>query len=319
MPSPGRADRDAIAGEDEAERRGAERTATGRFRKRSIGKERGMTVDLLVAGSLNLDLVARVTRLPAAGETVGGAVLTRQAGGKGANQAAAASRLGANVRIVGAVGADAEGSLLREALADAGVDTSLVTTAGAPTGSALVLVDADGENAIVVAPGANELIDVAAVPIPPDATVLVQLEIPMPAVLDLARRTRGTFVVNAAPAAALPSELVEAVDLFIVNESEYAQLPELRAARLVAMTLGSRGAVLLEKGTEIARSPGRAVAVESTVGAGDAFCAALVVGLADGLDPAEALGRACAVGAAAVADPRSQPHLERLSSYPASW
>ncbi|MFJ6653381.1 ribokinase [Microbacterium sp. NPDC091313] len=274
-------------------------------------------VRLSVVGAINVDLTARVERAPGAGETVADGVLSRGPGGKGANQAVAAARLGATVVLAGAVGDDADGALSRAALTAAGVDVSHVqTTVDAATGTALIVVDAAGENSIVVCPGANAAIDPAAVRLDADTPVLAQLEVDDAVLLAAARGTRGFFALNAAPARALPRELVDRADLVIVNETEYAQLPEVHDAPLLAVSLGADGARMLRHGTEIARARALRTTVRSTVGAGDAFSAALVLGLVRGDDPADALQRACAVGAAAVADERSQPDLSALDSYP---
>lgn len=299
--------------------------------------------ELTVVGAINLDLTARVSRAPATGETVADGVLTRQPGGKGANQAAAAARLGADVRLVGAVGDDPEGRDMREALAAAGVDTGSVQTVDERTGTGLIVVDATGENSIVVCPGANAEIDVFGMAVDPRTPVLAQLEVDSAVIEHIAMETDGLVVLNAAPALPVTPRLRERVDVWIVNESEYTQMSGMRDAELVALTLGPQGAVLLSRGAEIARAHMRATDVVSTVGAGDAFAAAFTVGLLEALDAggaalgsavapaasgsildrlshdelAAALHRACAVGAAAVADDRSQPDLGTLASYPA--
>jgi len=148
-----------------------------------------------------------------------------------------------------------------------------------------------------------------------EEAVLAQLEIRMEVVEELARTAHGYFAVNAAPALDLPVAVLERADLVIVNESEYALLPALRTARRVAVTYGPDGAKLFEFGVEVASAPAVKTEVANTVGAGDAFCAALTVALASGVPADRALAGACAVGAAAVADPRSQPHLGVLEQY----
>lgn len=253
-------------------------------------------------------------RAPAAGETVADGVLRRGPGGKGANQAVAAARLGADVRLIGGVGDDLDGRGVRERLADIGVDASGVQTTDAATGTALIVVDATGENSIVVCPGANAAIDADALGIVPGAAVLAQLEV-ADAVVSAAARTAGFFALNAAPARPLPGDVLDACDLVIVNETEYAQLPSVHDAPLLCVTLGAAGARLYRHGELVASAPGRKATVRNTVGAGDAFCAALVVGLLRGDGEIDALSRACAVGAAAVADDASQPALERLDAY----
>ncbi|WP_427133468.1 ribokinase [Pseudarthrobacter sp. S9] len=268
-----------------------------------------------VVGSINLDIIATTDRLPTAGETIGGGMLHQQPGGKGANQAVAAARLGGSARMIGAVGDDAQGRLLLEAMAGAGVDTADVAVVEAATGTALIVVDRDGENQIVVCPGANENFSLDAVEFGADETVLCQLEVGLPVVLEAARRSSGYFVLNAAPAMELPAELLERCDLVIVNESEYALIPALATAKLVAVTYGKDGSAIFEHGRRVAEAPASAVSVANTIGAGDAFCAALVLALRAGLGYARALEVANAVGADAVGDPSSQPALAPLGHY----
>jgi ribokinase len=244
--------------------------------------------------------------------------LVREAGGKGANQAAAAARLGAKVRMIGAVGTDGDGAWMRSELDAAGVDTSGIRVSEEPTGVALIVVDREGENQIAVCEGANGDIDLDGVVFAADEAVLAQLEISIDLVAELAERVQGYLVVNAAPARDLPEVVLERADLIIVNETEYALIPALREAKRVAVTYGADGARLFEAGVEVAAAPAVRTSVENTVGAGDAFCAALTIGLASGVAPEDALAAACAVGAAAVADPRSQPLLSSYASYLAS-
>lgn len=275
-------------------------------------------VELTVVGAINLDLTAKTQCAPGPGETVADGVLTRGPGGKGANQAIAASRLGASVRLIGAVGDDDDGRALTMSLAAGGVDVSGVQTVGHPTGTALIVVDAEGENSIVVCPGANSHIDPSRALIDPHGAVLAQREVDDSLLEQVGAGTDGFFALNASPSHPLPASLEERVDLFIVNEQEYSALPGLASAPLTVVTLGARGAVLLRAGEEIARGRADATHVRNTVGAGDSFAAALVVGMLRGDDHATALQRACAVGAVAVADPASQPALAPLSGYPAT-
>ena len=268
-----------------------------------------------VVGSINLDLIATAERLPTAGETIGGAVLSKQPGGKGANQAAAAARLGGSARMIGAVGEDASGQRMLDALAAAGVETSDVAVLPQPTGTALIVVDREGENQIVVCPGANSRLSLDGVEFRPDEAVLCQLEVGLDVVLEAARKAQGYFVLNAAPAMDLPAELLERCDLVIVNESEYALIPPLASAKLVAVTYGGDGSAMFKRGRKVAEAPSVAVEVANTVGAGDAFCAALVLALQSGLDYKRALAVANAVGADAVGDPSSQPDLAQLGHY----
>ncbi|WP_159501974.1 ribokinase [Microbacterium sp. 18062] len=269
---------------------------------------------LCVVGSINVDITASVARLPGAGETVLGGTLRRDAGGKGANQAVAAARLGGRVRMVGAVGDDTDGLGMLQNLRDAGVDAGAVWLGDSPTGTALITVDDAGENQIVVCPGANHDATLDGVAFAADEAVLAQLEIPLATVAALVEAP-GYLAVNAAPAQPLPPELVSRADLVIVNETEYALLPELADARLVAVTYGSAGAALIRDGDEIARVPAPRVQAVSSVGAGDAFCAALVLALHAGWEPERALRAACAVGADAVTREGAQPPLKRLDAY----
>jgi len=255
---------------------------------------------ITVVGSANTDLVARCERLPRPGETVTGAVFEQLPGGKGANQAVAAARLGAQVRFVGRVGRD---ELVLRSLERDGVDTSGVVRDDGETGVALILVEASGENVIVVAPGANERLTPSDVEVGEADAVMCQLEIPS-AVVAAAAAGASFFCLNAAPARG-PLELEP--DLLVVNRYEYERVGPYRG--LVALTLGAEGAVLLEGGEEIARA--RAPRIEAVDGtaAGDAFCAALVVALLEGRQRADALERACAAGAIAASRPGAQPSL----------
>jgi ribokinase len=252
--------------------------------------------DLTVVGSINLDLVARVERLPRPGETLTGATLARIPGGKGANQAVAAAKLGARVRMVGCVGQDANAGDALAGLRDAGVVLD-VSEVEAPTGVAIILVGEDGENVIVVVPGANARVGGFSAA----GNVLCQLEIPDEAVRE-ARAQAQWLCVNAAPARPL---VVEA-DLVVANRYEAELVGD---QPLLALTLGEEGAVLLEHGKEVARAtPPHVEAVDGTA-AGDAFTACLVVSLLDGRDPEEALRRACAAGAVAASRFGAQPSL----------
>ncbi|MBB2976440.1 ribokinase [Microbacterium endophyticum] len=270
---------------------------------------------LCVVGSINVDVTASVVRLPAPGETVMGNALRRDAGGKGANQAVAAARLGATVRMVGAVGDDSDGQAMLQNLRDVGVNVSDVWLGEDATGTALITVDETGENSIVVCAGANATVSIDGVTFDENEAVLAQLEIPMATVEALAAVVPGYFVVNAAPAQDVPQPVVDRADLFIVNETEFAALPVLKEAKLVAVTEGAAGAALFSHGKEIARATAPRVHSISAVGAGDAFCAALTVALHAGWDPAEALAAACAVGADAVTHLGAQPPLAKLPTY----
>jgi ribokinase len=255
---------------------------------------------ITVVGSANIDLVARCERLPRPGETVTDAVFARVPGGKGANQAVAAARLGARVRFIGRIGTD--DTVLRS-LEREGVDTSGVTRDDGESGMALVVVEASGENLIVVAPGANRRLRPADVEVGDADAVICQQEIPNAAVAAAAAGA-PFFCLNAAPAR---GRLELEPDLLVVNRYEYEVVGPYRG--LVALTLGREGAVLLDGGEEIVRaSPPRVEAVDGTA-AGDAFCAALVVSLLEGRDRSQALTRACAAGALAASRPGAQPSL----------
>lgn len=277
------------------------------------------TKPLTVLGSINLDIIATAERLPTAGETIGGGILSRQPGGKGANQAAAAARLGGSARMIGAVGTDDAGREMLDALTSAGVEVADVARRSTPTGTALIVVDSDGENQIVVCPGANAEVGLDGVAFAEDEILLSQLEVGLDVVIEAARRHPGFFALNAAPAQPLPAELIQRCDLVIVNETEYQLIPELSGARLVAVTYGKDGSALFRDGKEVARAAGLRATVVNTIGAGDAFCAAFVMGLRDGLSDEQALAAANAVGADAVGQASSQPELGLLESYvPAS-
>ena len=255
---------------------------------------------IVVVGSVNLDLVAHVHRLPAPGETITGAAFERVPGGKGANQAVACARLGADVTMIAAVGRDSFGEEALAGLREAHV-TLDVDERDAPTGIALIEVDASGETTIAVAPGANATL--GQVDLPLHDAVLCQLEVPDEAVVSAREACTGFFCLNAAPA----RPIAIATDLTVVNRHELAALS--RRDGLVALTLGAEGAVLLANGEEIARAvPPTVEAVDGT-GAGDAFTACLVVSLLEGRDDEEALVRACAAGALAASRPGAQPSL----------
>lgn len=255
-----------------------------------------------VVGSVNLDLVMRVTRLPVAGETVTDGRFSRHPGGKGANQALAARRLGATVSLVAAVGDDEAAEAALALLEEAGVDLSRCWVhESLPTGVAVILVDSNGENQIAVAPGANRSLSPEVLELGSDEAVICQLEIPVETVQAAAAATNGFFCLNAAPARTVPKEVLKRADLVVVNEVEHATLGvDLSDVRgLVALTLGSAGATLYRHGRTVAKATPPRVEVVDAVGAGDCFVAALTVGLLDGLAPELALQRAVLAGAIA--------------------
>lgn len=272
---------------------------------------------LLVFGSINADLLFNVERLPAPGETVLCATYTLAPGGKGANQATAAARYGAPVRFAGRVGPDGFGDTLRQDLEAEGVDTALLLESSRPTGTAVVAVDGRGENAIIVASGAN--LDVTADQVPddvldPTTTVLAQNEVPLTETVALFARakTRGArTLLNLAPASALPAGLLGVLDLLVVNELEARALtrasgtPEELAARLrqhcgsaCVITLGSAGAIADSDAGRFA-VPALPVQVVDTTGAGDTFVGVMAAALDAGLPLADALARASVAGALA--------------------
>jgi len=255
---------------------------------------------ITVVGSINLDLVARCERLPRPGETVTGATFSRFPGGKGANQAVACARLGAEVTMIGAVGQDVFAEEALTGLREAGVELRLDSVAD-QTGVAVIVVDHAGENEIVVVPGANACL--GAVELPEHDAVLCQLEIPEEVVLSAWEGCTGFFCLNAAPARAVAVD----PDLTVVNRYELETLS--RRDGLVALTLGAEGAVLLDDETEVARASPPAVEVVDGTAAGDAFTACLLVSLLEGREPQDALERSCAAGAFAASRLGAQPSL----------
>jgi ribokinase len=278
---------------------------------------------IAVVGSINLDVVVGVERHPAPGETVIGGDRRELPGGKGANQAVAAARLGAAVSLVGRVGADAAGAGLRAGLAGEGVDVGHVgEDLDAATGMALIAVDAAGENTIVVSPGANARVgadDVAAASdvLAGAAVVLLQHEVPQEAVAAAIEAAGGTVVLNPAPARALAAP----VDVLVPNRGELEALAgragdpvalarSLAGARAVVVTLGAEGAVVVER-ERLERVAAPRVDAVDTTGAGDAFCGALAQALAEGAALVEAARWAVRAAAASVTRPGAQGGLPR--------
>ena len=269
-----------------------------------------------VIGSVNLDIVAQAARLPAPGETVTGAELHRFPGGKGANQALAAQRLGADVSLVARVGDDAAADEALALLREGGVDLSAcVAVPDVATGTALIAVAPSGENQIVVAPGANRYLLPDQLEVPATDAVICQLEVPVETVVSMAKAYKGFFCVNLAPAMEIDVAVLQRADLVVVNETESAWYgASLSAcAGLVATTRGAGVASLERDGKVIAEArPPASEAIDAT-GAGDTFTAALTVALVEGQAPEEALRFACAAGALAVTKMGAQPSLPMRS------
>ena len=269
-------------------------------------------MNITVVGSINLDFVASAPSLPEAGETVTGATLARHPGGKGANQALAAEKLGAEVCLIGRVGDDGMAGEALALLEDFGVDLSGVETdIAAPTGVALIAVDPTGENQIVVAAGANHKATPEQLPARIECPLIVQLELPIETVEAAVGRATGFVCANLAPAAPVSDQMLRRADLIVVNEVEaafYGSMLHHGGGRVV-ITQGARGAEMYHRGVKMAwATPPSVVAIDAT-GAGDAFVGAITVALLEGMDPAEALTFACAAGALAATRAGAQPSL----------
>jgi ribokinase len=301
-----------------------------------------MDTAIVVVGSLNMDVVCRVARAPAAGETVLGEAVSFVPGGKGANQAVAAARLGGRVRMVGCVGGDDFGARLRAGLAREGIDVTHVgVDADATSGVAMILVEAGGQNRITVAPGANARltpaqVEAAAGGWPRGGILLLQLETPLPTVeaaIAAARRAGTTVILNPAPAQPLPDAWWPHLDILLPNESEAALLAGLpvrdaaaaseaarllrrRGARCVLVTLAERGVLIVDDAGERMLPAPRVVAVDTTA-AGDTFTGALAVALAEGASLDAAALFAVRAAALSVTRPGAQtsiPHRAEVEA-----
>ncbi len=285
--------------------------------------------DILVVGSANMDLVAFADRLPAPGETLLGGAFQSFAGGKGGNQAVAAARAGGKVAFLGRIGNDIFGARLRSGLAENGVDTRLLGTVEGASGVAIIM-SGGGNNMIVVAPGANDTVTAETVDKSAFAGirfVLAQLETPLDGVIEAARLARAqgaTFILDPAPARALPGELLALVDWLTPNESEACGLlglkalgdPALMARQLkalgprgVVLKLGGQGVVLLGADDVPVAIPAHKVTVADTTAAGDAFNGAFAVGLSEGKAPLEAARFAVAASGISVTRQGAQPAM----------
>lgn len=285
------------------------------LRRRFSADNGGVTrqTPIAVVGSINLDFVAAGAALPTPGETVTGATLAIHPGGKGANQALAARRLGAAVSLIGRVGADAMADQALALLRADGVDLARVTVdAAAATGAALIAVDAEGENQIVVVSGANLSLTPDRLPDVIGGALICQLEIPLETVAAAVARATGFVCVNLAPANLdIDNAVLRRADLLVVNEAEAGDFGRRLHGLpgLVAVTWGSRGATLLRDGVRVATAEPPEVRAIDTTGAGDAFVGALVVAMLEGMAPAEALRFACAAGALTAAKAGAQSSL----------
>lgn len=267
---------------------------------------------ILVIGSVNLDLSARVAALPKPGETITGATLERFPGGKGANQALAARRLGAEVSLVACVGRDANADEALALLRAGGVDLAhCIAHPEALTGVALIAVADSGENQIVVAPGANAALVLDGIELPAADALICQLEVPAGVIAAAQQRFEGLVCINLAPARDIDDAIIARADVVVVNETEAAFYGE-RLAKCrgyVATTHGKAGAELRRNGEFVAKSGVPNVDVVDTVGAGDAFTAALAVALAEGQAEDAALRFACTAGSLAATRRGAQPSL----------
>ncbi len=286
---------------------------------------------ITVIGSINLDLIGNVDRLPAPGETVPGDHFVTAPGGKGANQALAARRAGAQVQMVGAVGDDAFATEALELLNEAGVDLSAVRESKAATGIALILVGNDGENMIAVIPGANGTVlpgDAEAAVIEPGDVMLLQHEVPRETVeasLVAARQAGAVSILNTAPWRNGWVRLMEQADIVVANETEFdlaakgldlagASREEamtrfvVKTGRTIVVTLGADGVVAATP-DGLLRAAAPKITPVDTVGAGDTFCGYLAASLADGMALQDAIARAAKAGSLACLKPGAQPAI----------
>ncbi|KFU79141.1 ribokinase [Amycolatopsis lurida] len=283
-----------------------------------------MTSQVLVIGSANADLVVPVDRRPGGGETVLGGDTILSPGGKGANTAVAAARLGADVALLGAVGDDPYGELLKRSLAESGVDTGSLRTSERPTGIAYITVTPDGENSILVSPGANSALRPEDVDLDGAEVVVLSLEIPLETVEHAVAKAVESGVktlLNLSPAAELSAETLRGLDVLLVNEHEAAFLlggeadfPKLLdlGPKAAVVTLGAKGAAVVTS-DGVTEVPSPKVEAVDTTGAGDAFAGALATSLAKGEKLADAARRAVKVAAITVTRQGAQPSYPTAS------
>jgi ribokinase len=294
----------------------------------------------VVLGSANLDVVYRVTAIPRAGETVLTTGESRHPGGKGLNQAVAAARAGTPTAFVACIGNDAAGGELMDVLLEVGIDTATIRRVDAPTGIALITVQDDGDNAIVVAAGANatmvSLTEIQRDAVAAAAVLVAQLEVPLEVVVEaarVARRSGTTFVLNVAPARSLDDDVLGLVDVLVANEHEATTLtaepePMHSAHRLldrvpaVVVTTGPSGCVVATRGQPDEHVPAAPAEVVDTTGAGDTFTGVLAAGMASGLSVLDATRRAVVAAAISVERDGAVPSIPtreqidaRLDSY----
>ncbi|PAP99078.1 ribokinase [Mesorhizobium mediterraneum] len=295
---------------------------------------------IIVVGSINLDLIANVDRLPAPGETVRGSGFTTAPGGKGANQALAAARAGAKVRMVGAVGKDNFATEALALLRDGKIDLSGVGETFASTGTALIMVADDGENVIAVVPGANDSVvtgDLSKAFMKKGDVVLLQQEIPLhtvDAALDAARAAGAITVLNTAPFRAEATAFLGKADYVVANETEFDLYGEAlslsgrdrparmrdyagKTGRTIVVTLGGDG-VLAATPADLLMVPALKITPVDTVGAGDTFCGYFAAGLSSGLLLEQALARAAAAGSLACLKPGAQPSIPQAKEVDAA-
>jgi ribokinase len=290
---------------------------------------------VVCVGSINVDVIARAPSLPAAGETIVGSLVEILPGGKGANQAVAALRMGVPVALVGAIGTDEFAKISKSFLEREGFQTTWISQAEGPTGTALIVVDRLGENSIVIVPGANSFVSPSSiddVQLASGDVCLLQNEIPEDtnlAVLEAARNVQAITVLNLAPYRPTDPEVLEKVTFLVVNEIEFAKLTNTSPDNLtrpsvtgmlaegagfaanVLVTLGSEGVVARLDG-EVTSQSSYSVNVVDTTGAGDAFCGAFGAALALGSNPVQALDIANAAAALSVQIPGAGPSMPRF-------